>query len=315
MPSYIEPAVIDMNPVCLKPILFTTYDKSVKYNLTITYEDSTTKTVELVTGDVNRPYKVVFKKEGELITAIGIPKIIYEISEGNKFCDFCNKIMDSNDLLIELDCSIQYNCNKVRFYLKDLRDIVDILIENPFSETNFQSDVDTSQYRIYLQGQTCDTVIKYDMTNTSEINLKAFIAKLSRVLSQDECSNFKVFVDGAEAEITCRDDTFIHIEFKDEYGNNIYENYLNKEFKIIIKYFVNELNHSVFDEFTIIPYIKDETTEEPEDVMPVLTRAVTTADMQYLGDGLKPALGVGLTPGYKEYRNSKNYNDSVMIEE
>lgn len=312
MPSYIEPAVVDMNPVCMKPILFTTYDKSVKYNLTITYEDSTTKTVELVTGDVNRPYKIVFKKEGELITAIGIPKIVYEISEGNKFCDFCNRTMDSNDLLIELDCSIQYNCNRIRFYLKDLRDIVD-LSEDPFSETNFQPDVDTSQYRIYLEDVTCDNVIKYDMSNTSEINLKSCITKLNRVLSKDEYSNFRIFIDDIEAEFSCKDDTFIHIEFKDEYGNNIYENYLNKEFKIIIKYFINELNHSVFDEFTIIPYIKDETTE-PEDVMPLLTRAVTTADMQYLGDGLKTALGVGLTPGYKEYRNSKKYNGSVIDE-
>lgn len=307
MLDHIKPAVIDMNPVSIKPILFTTYDKSVKYNLTITYEDSTTKTVELVTGDVNRPYKVVFKKEGTLITAIGIPKIVYEITESNKFCDFCNKIMDSNDLLIELDCSAEYACNKVRFYLKDLRDIIDILMENPFSETNFQPDVDTSQYRIYLQDLTCDTVIKYDVSETFVMKLKPSIGKLIRRLSSDEASGVSVFPVNFGASIDIDLNDIITIE--------INEGHINQELKLIIRYFVNELNHPVFDEFTIIPYIKDETTEEITDVMPVLTRAVTTADMQYLGDGLKPALGIGLTPGYKQYRNSKNYNDSVMTEE
>lgn len=304
MSTYIEPAVIDMSPVSLKPILFTTYDKSVKYDLTITYEDGTTKTVELVTGDVNRPYKVVFKKDGTLITAIGIPKIIYEITENNKFCDFCNRIMDANDLLIEMDCSMEYTCNRVRFYLKDLRDIVDILTEDPFSETNFQPDVDTSQYRIYLQGLTCDTYIMYDVSDTLKMRLKPSIGKLNRALSIDECSAPIVFPVDFNANINIDEHEYIDIE--------IDEDYIGLELKLVIRYFVNEIEHPIFDEFTIIPYIKDETTEEPEDAMPVLTRAVTTADMQYLGDGLKPALGAGLTPGYKEYRNSKNYDNSVL---
>lgn len=307
MPSYIEPAVIDMNPVCMKPILFVDYDAVTKYNLTITYEDSTTKTVELVQGDKTRPYTVVFKKDGTLITVTGVPKI-YEISEGNKFCDFCNRTMDSNDLLIELDCSSEYNCSKVRFYLKDLRDITDIIGET----TNDMMNIIAPKYRIYLNGFTCETKIKCILSEPSfDINLTSSIMKLDTELSEDEYSDFRIYLDDVEAVYDYKDNK-IHIEFRDEYDENIYKKYLNKEIKIVVRYFVKEIDHPVFDEFTIIPIIEDETTDE--DTGTVLTRAVTTADMQYLGDGLKTALGVGLTPGYKEYRNSKNYDDSVIAE-
>ena len=302
MPSYIEPAVIDMNPICLKPILFTTYDKSVKYTLNITYEDSTTKTVELVTGDVNRPYKVVFKKEGELITAIGIPRIVHEISEGNKFCDFCNRIMDSNDLLIELDCSKEYQCTKVRFYLKDLRDIVD-LADASEGDDDYLADVDTSKYRIYINDIACDNVINYDVTDSLEMKFYPNIKKLGTSISNEEFSGLMVFPVNFGASIDVSIDNTFTVEIGEEF--------IGEELQIIIRYFVKELNHPIFDEFTIIPYIREEIVEEDIDT-PVLTRAVTTADMQYLGDGLKPALGVGLTPGYKQYRNSKNYDDSVI---
>lgn len=127
--SNINPVIIDTNPVSYKPILFTTYTKEVKYILNIMYEDSTNKLVEVVTNDKNRPYQITFKKDGKLVTATGIPSIM-EIKEHPIFCDAINSILDSSDLLIELDCSSEYESKKEIFYLKDIRDIVDLAIED-----------------------------------------------------------------------------------------------------------------------------------------------------------------------------------------
>ena len=201
MPSYIETTVNSV-PTNLKPILFTNYKVITKYDIEITYEDSTTKTVELVQGDKGRPYKFVIKKDGQLLEVTGVPKI-KEISEHRCFCDFANRTLDSNDLLIELDCSSQYECNKVRFYLKDIRDIVDII--NEVEEQPEEPDTP--------DGPTGDIQ--------------------SPIVGEDE------------------------------------------------------------EEFA-------------------LNRAVTTADTLYLGDGVKPALGIGLTPSYKQYKNSKKYVESAF---
>ena len=305
MPSYIESAVIDVNPTTLKPILFTTYKPIKKYILDITYEDSTTKQVELVERDKNRPYKVVFKKEGKLITAIGVPKV-YEINEGNKFCDFVNNIMDSDDLLIELDCSSEYDCSKVRFYLKDIRDIIDIAKEGLEGEDPIE-DIPLTRYPIYLNGFDCKTVILCKVDDEFNINLYSTITKIGEPLLRDQYSSFTVFTVDSEALVTVplEQDT----DYEDKFVVSVSEEMLDTEIKLIIKYYVNEIEHPVFDEFTIMPFKK---TEEDNDNTRVLTRAVSTADMEYLGDGLKPALGIGLTPGYKQYRNSKNASTSVL---
>ena len=303
MPSYIEPAVIDVNPKMLKPILFTTYKPVVKYNIEITYEDSTTKTVELVQQDKNRPYKVVFKKEGKLVTAIGVPRI-YEVNESCTFCDFVNTVMDASDLLIELDCSSEFECTKVRFYLKDIRDIVDLAVEGYIEEP--VEDIPLTRYPIYLNGFPCTTKIYCKVNEDLTIDLYSQITKIGEPLLRDQYSDFTVFTVDSDAIATVLTDQ--DTEDKDKFILSVPEELMDTEIKLIIKYFINEINHPVFDEFTIIP-VKE---IESEDDTNVLTRAVTTADMQYLGDGLKTALGVGLTPGYKQYRNSSNYIDSVL---
>lgn len=66
MPSYTEGdnihVIIDHTPSMIKPILFASYEAITKYNIHIIYEDSTTKDVELVQKDKERPYKFTFKK-------------------------------------------------------------------------------------------------------------------------------------------------------------------------------------------------------------------------------------------------------------
>lgn len=303
MSNYIKPGIIDVNPTMLKPILFTTYKPITKYILDITYEDSTTKQIELVEGDKNRPYKVVFKKEGKLVTAVGVPKI-YRITECNKFCDFVNRVMDSEDLLIELDCSSEYSCTKVKFYLKDLRDIEDL---NPNGcECGCSGDCNCSdmapKFRIYLNNFDCKTKIRCLVDDDLEAYLEACITKLGEALLVEEYTDFDVYV--------FDEDNKINIYKYDEHGKfvvSVTEDLLETEVKLLIKYYVNEIEHPVYDEFTIIPFKKS-----LDDDGKVLTKAVTTQDRQYLGDGLKPALGTGLTPGYKQYRNSKNYSNSVI---
>ena len=301
MPSYIESTVIDVNPTMLKPILFTTYKANTKYLLNITYEDSTTKQVELVQEDKNRPYKVVFKKEGKLITATGVPKV-YEINESNRFCDFVNRVMDSENLLIELDCSSEYNCTKVKFYLKDIRDIVDLASEGDDPEI-IAGDL-ISKYPIYVNGFDCRTKIRCLVDDDLEASLTASITKLGEPLSKDEYTDFDVFV----IDDTGNLDAFKY-DNEGKFVLSVKEYLLNTEVKVVIRYFVTEIDHPVYDEFTIIPFKKSDDDDTNGDT---LDRAVSTADMQYLGDGLKPALGVGLTPGYKEYRNSKNTSKSVV---
>lgn len=303
MPNCINPGIIDVNPTTLKPILFTTYKPITKYILDITYEDSTTKQVELVTGDRKRPYQFTFKKEGKLITAIGVPKV-YQISEGNKFCDFVNRVMDSEDLLIELDCSSTYSCTKVKFYLKDVRDIEDLFPEEDNNECSCGCNCTTdlvSKYPIYLNGFDCKTKIRCLVDDDLEAYLEATITKVGETLSEDQYKDFDVFV--------FDEDNKINVYKYNEHGKfvlRVTEDLLETEVKILIKYFVNEIDHPVYDEFTIIPFRKDEEDGK------TLDKAVTTQDTQYLGDGLKPALGVGMTPSYKQYRNSKNYSNSVI---
>lgn len=298
MPNYIKPGIIDVDPTVLKPILFTTYKPITKYLLDIIYEDSTTKQVELVEGDKNRPYKVVFKKEGRLITAIGVPKV-YQISEGNKFCDFVNRVMDSEDLLIELDCSSEYECTKVKFYLKDIRDIIDLSLED--DETDSTTDM-ISKYPIYVNGFDCRTKIRCLVDDDFEVKLNAVITKYGEALLAEEYSGFDAYV--------IDDSNKINIYKYNDHGKFVLavtEDLLDTEITVVIRYFIKEIDHPVYDEFIIIPFKKSDDDEGK-----VLSKAVSTQDMQYLGDGLKPALGTGLTPGYKQYRNSKNYSDSVI---
>ena len=302
MPSYIEPTVIDTNPTTLKPILFTTYRPITKYILDITYEDSTTKQVELVAEDRNRPYKVIFKKDGQLITATGVPKI-YEINESGKFCDFVNKTLDSEDLLIELDCSSEYSCTKVRFYLKDIRDIIDLAVEGDIDNPEDIKPEPISKYLIHINGFDCKTKIRCMVDDDLEASLTASISKLGETLNKDQYSEFDAFVMDDSGNI----DIFKY-DNEGKFVLAVKEYLLDTEIKVVVRYFIKEIDHAVYDEFTIIPFKKsdDDTTKR------TLDRAVSTADMQYLGDGLKPALGIGLTPGYKQYRNSKNTSKSVI---
>lgn len=312
MPTNIEEKLsvtIDTNPRTLKPILFTTYDSITKYNLHIVYEDETTKDIELVQNDKTRPYKFIFKREGRLVTAIGVPTI-HEINECNKMCDFANKIMDSNDLLIELDCSSEYECTKVRFYLKDVRDIVD-LINEPIDDTEEGMDENHTLYPIYLNGYSCKDLVPCNVSEKNGIFttiLSSQITKLDAPLSKTDYSDFDIFTLDFDPEVI---PMYSQDETIEKIGLTIPEELIGTQISIIIRYFVNEIDHPVFDEFTILP-IKNMIESDNGTTQPVLTRAVSTQDMQYLGDGLKPALGVGVTPGYKEYRNKKSYNNSVL---
>lgn len=314
MPSYIEEngsqltVIVDSYPVKYKPILFTTYEAVTKYNLHITYEDSTTKTVELVQGDKNRPYRIVFKKDGKLVTATGVPKI-HEISERSKFCDFVNRTMDSNDLLIELDCSSEYECNKVRFYLKDIRDIIDLAnepIENPEDNIEYYP---ANTYPIYVNGFSCENKIYCPIEDNNNILLLPIITKLGEPLTKDQYTTIEFYTNSEYVEHTAvtkgTDDN------PDMIAMIISEEGFDTEIKVVIGYYITEINHPVFDVFTIIP-TKTAYEGDNGSMQQILKRAVTTADMQYLGDGLKPALGVGLTPGYKEYKNKKSYKNSVL---
>lgn len=313
MPSYIEEnglqytATIDSNPIKYKPILFTSYETVSKYNLHITYEDATSKTVELVQGDKNRPYRIVFKKDGKLVTATGVPKI-HEVNERSNFCDFVNRTMDSNDLLFELDCSTEYECNKVRFYLKDIRDIVDIANEEVVEDSG--QNYPTTTYPIYVNGFTCETKIYTRLGDNNNILLNPQITKIGDPLLKEHYDDLRVYISSpyVKTAVFTKKDTD---EAFDKLAMIIDEEGFETEIKIVIGYYIKEIDHPVFDEFIIIPTkLADDANTTAE--QPTLKRAVTTQDMQYLGDGLKPALGVGLTPGYKEYRNKKLYNNSVL---
>lgn len=292
MPSYVEgdniAVIINGTTKMIKPILFTTYDAVTKYDLHITYEDSTTKDVELVQNCKDRPYKFVYKKDGKLLEAIGIPKI-YEINEGNKFTDFPNKVMDSNDLLFEVDCSTKFDSIKAKFYLKDIRDIIDLANEEIIDPEDPMDIFPVTMYPIYLNSHSCENTIKIETDDSMTIILTSEITKMGEPLTEDEYSDFSV--------LSVSDNDIIY-EVTDKNKITLYmtEDTLDKEIKIVLKYFIKEINHPVFDEFTILVSKKKDEEEQ------VSTRAATTQDMQYLGDGLEPALGSDLTPGYKEYR-------------
>ena len=301
---------IDNNLKTFKPILFSTYESITKYNIHINYEDESVKDIELVQGDKDRLYTFTFKHNGKLITKTGVPKI-HEINECNKMCDFVNKIMDSNDLLIELDCSGEYECSKVRFYLKDVRDIIDLANE-PIEEPGKDDNIKHTIYPIYLNNHSCKDIISCKVTEEDGIFstvLSSQIIKSEKPLSKEDYSDFDIFAfdfDPIVSSIETSEDELI-----EKVKLVIPEELLDTEITLIVRYFINEINHPVFDEFTIIPSknIKEDTDDSD---ITVLTHAVSTQDMQYLGDGLKPALGVGMTPSYKEYRRKKSYNNSVF---
>lgn len=289
----------DLGPIpTLKPILYTTYDAIIKYNLTLYYEDNTSKNIELVIGNKDRPYHITYKKEGKLLTVVGIP-YVYEISENSRFCDFPNKVMDAKDLLFEMDCSSQYECKKVKFYLKDIRNIIDIVTEGLEEDPNDpMENLPITLYPIYLNNHSCEHPVKCIVDDDLTVTLESKITKLGDPLTPDQYSNFSVIlIEGAAAingDVEPKDN-IIPLKFAEEA--------LDKEIYITIRYFIKEINHYVYDDFIIIPSLKSEDNEEDNNVS---TRAVSTQDMQYLGDGLEPALGSGLTPGYKPYQYRKN---------
>lgn len=314
MPSYIEnfTVVSDTNPnSMLKPILFADYTTETKYTINITYEDATTKSVELVQGNTDRPYKVVYKKEGQLLTVTGVPKV-YEINESSRYCDFVNRTMDSKDLLIEMDCSDMYNCNKARFYLKDIRDIVDLategLIEEPEEDNTTEEDNTAevvfsefhSLYPMYVQGKSCYDVVKCKVDENYKVTLISQITKLGKELLYSEYSDFTVI----SAEYPVMVDYMVMPE-PNKIPLVFTEDSMDKDIKVIIKYFIKEINHSVFEEFTIracTGSIEDEE-EIPISSVLAMNKAASTQTTQYRGDNIEKALDIDYTPGYKEYRD------------
>lgn len=254
MPSYIEEnntiVLLNTNTTTIKPILFTNYTSETKYTLNITYEDSTTKTVELVQKDVERPYKFIYKKEGKLETVTGIPTV-YEINENSKFCDFVNKTMDSEDLLFIVDCSDKYQLKSVKFYLKDIRDIVDIVTESleDEEEENQNISIPLSQYTLYpilLNGKKYNEVVECTVNNELKVTLSASITKNNDILESDKYSGFRVLSVESPAMFdytTTLQFNMVPLIFTEES--------LNREIKVIIGYFVNEIGHPIFEEFRV----------------------------------------------------------------
>lgn len=308
MPSYLEgdsmQVILEGKTTMIKPILFTQYDKVIKYNLLITYEDSTTKEVELVQKCKDRPYKFIYKKEGKLLQAIGVPTIT-EIRDGCIFTDFPNRVMDANDLLFEVDCSGYFDCNMARFYLKDVRDIIDLANE-PIEDPNDPMEVfPFTMFPIYLEEHSCQNVINCEVDENLNVTLTARVTKLGETLEEGTYSGFSILLVTPPVMI----DSTIAPEIN-KVPLVFTEESLGTEIKVILKYFVHEINHPVFDEFTIIAHKKGEVIDGGDDNgtgTDTLKRAVSTQDMQYLGDGLEPALGAGLTPGFKEYQYKARY--------
>lgn len=293
MASYAEGANIDVVinkiPTSIKPILFTQYDAITKYNLHITYEDSTTKDVEIVQQDKDRPYKFIYKHEGQLLSVIGIPKV-YEIKDSCKYTDLPNRTMASDDLLFDVDCSQYLECNKARFYLKDIRDIID-LAKEPIEDPDDPMEVyPFTMYPIYLNGYSCQNIIHCRVNDELKTTLTAKVTKMGEDLSEEDYSDFEV--------IYVSDSVANEVLETNKFSLTFTEETLDKEIKVILKYFIKEINHPVFDEFTIIASKKEEETDDTN----TLKRAVTTQDPQYLGDGLKTGLGSDLMPGFKPYK-------------
>lgn len=301
MPSYVEgdniDVVINHIPTTIKPILFTQYDTITKYMLHITYEDNTTKDVELVQQDKTRPYKFIYKHEGQLLSVIGVPKI-YEVKNTCKYSDFPNRIMSSDDLLFDVDCSQLHECTKARFYLKDIRDIIDLANE-PIEDPEDPMQVyPFTMYPIYLNNHSCQNTINCTVDDELKVTLTAEVTKMGDPLAEEEYSDFTIL--SVSSPVTV-DEELVEVN---KVPLVFTEESLNTEIKVILKYYIKEINHPVFDEFTIIANRKQEEVETT-----TLNRAVTTQDMQYLGDGLEPALGSGLTPGYKPYQYANKEED------
>lgn len=304
MPSYVEgdniAVVVDGSKTFIKPILFTTYDSETKYNLHITYEDSTTKEVEVVQNCMGRPYKFIYKKEGKLLSSIGIPKI-YEINEGNKYVDFPNKVMDSSDLLFVLDCSEKFQHSEIKFYLKDIRDIIDLANEEDPDDPMEIFPVTT--YPIYLNNHSCENTIKLYVTKDNmDVTLTPTITKLGDPLSKDDYSDCNIIKISEDIVFDINDDGSFKLHMTDET--------VDKEFKVTIRCYIKEIKHPVFDEFTILVEKKDNIVDIDTDNTDLL-RAITTQDTQYLGDGALERIGNDLTPGFKpyKYQTKKEHRD------
>lgn len=294
MASYIEEnnssTIVSGNTVIIKPILFATYTAITKYNIDITYEDSTVKNVELVQNDKDRLYKFTYKKDGKLLSIIGVPSV-YEINEGNKFTDFTNKIMDSSDLLFVVDGSSKYESIKAKFYLKDIRDIIDLSKESLPDPEDPMGIIPITQYPIYLNNHSCENIIKVLVGDDLLAKLTFEITKMGDPLSNEEYSDFTV--------LSVSDQNIIYESTEtNKVDLHMTEETLDKEIKIIVKYFIKEINHPVFDEFTIICSKQEIIEDDSEETL----RVATTQDAQYLGDGLQTGLNDSLTPGYQEYQ-------------
>lgn len=268
MPTYIEDnnkiVLLGTNNTIIKPILFTNYTSETTYYLNITYEDETTKTVELVQNDKERLYKIIYKKEGKLLTITGVIKKIYEINENSKFCDFTNKTMDSEDLLFTVDYSDQYELHTANFYLKDIRDIIDIAneetddddpveepndpVEDPIEEPE-DEDIPLSYYTLYpmyLNNKPYNEVIECEVDEELKGTLTAHITKNTNILPNTEYSGFTVLSVESPAMFDYTADlepNKVPIMFTEEC--------LNKEIKIVLSYFVNEIRHPIFEEFRV----------------------------------------------------------------
>lgn len=251
MSRYIE--TIDEIPTIAKPILFTTYDDITKYILHIKYEDETVKDVEIVPNDKNRLYKFTYKKEGKLFTVTGIPSV-YEIKENIPYTDITNTVLEANDLLFKVDHSDEYESKLATFYLKDIRDIVDIASETSTEDPGDDMGIiPIAQYVMYVNNHSSESVINCTTDDSLRVDLKSEITKMGDPLQEGEYSGFSI------VEVTMPDKVPLietdEIKYEVD-GNNSFhiiipEVLLGHEFRFTLKYYVKEINKSVFDEFKI----------------------------------------------------------------
>ena len=206
--------------------------------------------------------------------------------------------MASDDLLFDVDCSQLHECTKARFYLKDIRDIIDLANEPSEDPEDPMQVYPFTMYPIYLNNHSCQNTINCVVDDELKVTLTAEVTKMGDPLAEEEYSDFTIL--SVSSPVTV-DEELVEVN---KVPLVFTEESLNTEIKVILKYYIKEINHPVFDEFTIIASRKQEEVETT-----TLNRAVTTQDMQYLGDGLEPALGSGLSPGYKPYQYANKEED------
>lgn len=206
--------------------------------------------------------------------------------------------MDSNDLLFEVDSSEKYESKKARFYLKDIRDIIDLSVEGFPDPEDPMEIFPITQYPIYLNNHSCESICKITVDDSLTTVLNFEITKMGDPLQADQYSDFTI--------LSVSDSDIIYESTEiNKLTMYLTEATLGKEIKIIVKYFVKEINHPVFDEFTVIfnKYAPDEDIVDED----INKRAVSTQDAQYLGDGLKTGLSDSMTPGFKPYQYRRSY--------